>query len=85
MQIEQAIGRAIVMLLVVLLAIGLAGGAFAAVPASEAARLNAEARELLRSDPNRAQQLAQNALAIAQRDQDAGAEAGAHIVLGSRK
>lgn len=83
MQIGQAIGRVIVMLLVVLLAIGLAGGAFAAVPASEAARLNAEARELLRSDPNRAQQLAQDALTIAQRDRDAGAEAGARIVLGS--
>ncbi len=62
--------------------------AAAAVPApipvpDEIARLNKEAKALLRSDPQRAQQVAQQALQLAQTQVSPAGEAGARINLGA--
>ena len=59
------------------------GTATPTAPPSAAAKLNLEARSLLRSDPNQAQALAQQALLAAQRDLDVAAEVGARINLGA--
>ena len=55
----------------------------AAAAPDDIARLNKEAKALLRSDPQRAQQIAQQALQLAQARTDPAGEAGARINLGS--
>jgi tetratricopeptide (TPR) repeat protein/signal transduction histidine kinase len=55
----------------------------AAAPKTEIERLNEEARALLRSDPQRSQQIAQRALELSQAQQDHVGEARARINLGS--
>ena len=55
----------------------------AAAPASEVQRLNADAMQLLRSDPQAAQQQAQRALVMAQDQKDRGGEIEARINLGA--
>ncbi len=52
-------------------------------PLSAVARLNSEARALLRSDPRLAQQRAQQALQLAGQDGDRSGEAAARVNLGS--
>ncbi len=52
-------------------------------PPSAVARLNSEARTLLRSDPQLAQQRAQQALQLARQDGDRSGEAAARVNLGS--
>lgn len=54
-----------------------------AAPDAEVTRLNEEARRQLRNDPPAAQRLAQQALVLAQRNDDAGGEVAARINLGS--
>lgn len=60
-----------------------AGTCVAQATQDEVARLNAEARALLRSDPQQAQQRAQQALQLAQRQHDRSGEAAARVNLGS--
>lgn len=54
-----------------------------AAPKSEVMRLNDEAKGLLRSDPQRSQQLAEQALRLAQQQRDQAGEAQSRINLGA--